>query len=128
MGIREKLKDRPSALHISPEQEKILDQAFAGSDWEDLYLFHDGHVEEGSKLRGRSTSRTAQLVSIQIDGIPMNVSRKGFAHWKTHPPTTGAYAHAEKKSEAGRGQVAPVVDVPQANEYDKYFGDHNNDG
>jgi hypothetical protein len=45
-------------------------------NWQDVYLFHDGKVVEGQEFRATMSSRHAQLVSIQQDGIPMNVSRK----------------------------------------------------
>lgn len=73
-------KGAPPAREPIKLEDKAINAAVLAfqmnPEWQDVYICHDGRVIEGNAFRAKMTSRTAQLVSIQQDGIPMNVSRQ----------------------------------------------------
>ncbi len=73
---------RPSLPVLLASQVVEVRQAFLDHpDWNDLYLFWDGHIEGGDKFRQEFSGCTHHgaiiggLVSIATQGIPVNISR-----------------------------------------------------
>ncbi len=74
-----------SMPHLNEQQVGVIKTAFEQHpDWDDLYLFYDGHVEGGNDFRNKfrvdsysrsDTSRQAGINSINTDGIPVIVGR-----------------------------------------------------
>ena len=87
LTFRETLAARPSALHFTDAEARAVQAAFAEHpDWNGIYLFwtekHDGSKIEPDSWANTMTSRLTGIVSMSTEGIPMHVSRTGFAKWK----------------------------------------------
>ncbi len=79
-SIHARMVERRNREGSSPkptdEQVAKIKEAFRNNpNWDDLYLFHDGYLKGGDVFRGEQSSRTAQLVSISSQGIPVNIGR-----------------------------------------------------
>jgi hypothetical protein len=74
--VLQRKREQGSVPKLTEERVAKIRQFFAAFPfYQDVYLFHDGHIEGGEAFRKRLTSRTAQLVSISTDGIPVCISR-----------------------------------------------------